>query len=203
MGVLCRYRVEGEERLFNAIKEGRGVILAFWHGRMLLPIYHFRSRGYVSLASRNRDGEYISRIATRLGYSVLRGSSHRGGREGFMAMTRELRKGRVVGIFPDGSTGPRYHLQDGVLQLARLTGAPVIPATHSASPSWQAKSWDRFMIMKPFSRGLILVGEPIHIPRSMYSEDEKEQYRLVIKQALIDIEQEADRRMADKSRETG
>ena len=79
-------------------------------------------------------------------------------------MTRELRKGRVVGIFPDGSTGPRYHLQDGVLQLARLTGAPVIPATHSASPSWQAKSWDRFMIMKPFSRGLILVGEPIHIP---------------------------------------
>ena len=192
LGVLCRYRVEGEERLFTASNEGKGVIAASWHGRMLLPIYHFRGRGISSLVSFHRDGEFITRVITRLGYIIRRGSPRKGGREGFFAMSKDLKAGMTVVIFCDGPTGPRHHLRDGVLQLARLSGAPIIPLSYSASPSWRVKSWDKFMILKPFSRGIIRLGEPIYIPRRIDSEEEIERFRRTIREALNDIEKEVD-----------
>jgi len=195
LGVLCRYKVEGEERLFTASNEGKGVILAFWHGRMLLPIYHFRGRGISALVSFHRDGEFIAHINSKLGYIIRRGSPRKGGREGFFAMSKDLRAGMTIAIFCDGPTGPRHHLHDGVLQLARLSGAPIIPVSYSASPSWQAKSWDRFMILKPFSRGIIRLGEPIYIPRRIGSEEEIERFRRSIRKALIDNEKDVDNLM--------
>lgn len=200
LGVLCRYRVEGEERLFTASNEGKGVIAASWHGRMLLPIYHFRGRGISSLVSFHRDGEFITRVIIRLGYIIRRGSPRKGGREGFFAMSKDLKAGRTVVIFCDGPTGPRHHLKDGVLQLARLSGAPIIPLSYSASPSWRVKSWDRFMILKPFSRGIIRLGEPIYIPRRIDSEEEIERFRRSIREALTDIEKDVDTSMGYDTR---
>ena len=197
-GVLCRYKIENEEHIFDAEKTGKGVILALWHGRMLLPIYHFRHQGMSSLASLHRDGEFIASIAKRLGYIVRRGSPRKGGREGFIAMSKDLKLGKRVAIFPDGPTGPRHHHRDGVLHLARISGAPIIPLSYSASPCWRARSWDKFMIMKPFSKGLILVGEPISVPRRIGTEEEVDKYRNTIRQALIDIEQEVDGRMKNE-----
>lgn len=194
-GFFCRYRIEGEEKFTEAHAEGKPVILAFWHGRMLLPIYHFRGRGYSSLVSLHRDGEMITRAATRLGHVIRRGSTREGGREGFMAMRRDLKNGLIVSVFPDGPTGPRHQLKDGVLQLARISGALIFPISSSVKPSWRARSWDRFMIIKPFSRGLILVGEPVNVPRQLKSRDEMDRYRTLIEQALNDVEREADRRM--------
>lgn len=196
LGVLCRYNVEGEERLFKAVSTGsNGVILAFWHGRMLLPIYHFRNRGITSLVSYHRDGEFITRVVARFGYIIRRGSPRRGGREGFLSMSRDLRTNRIVAIFPDGPTGPQHHLRDGVLHLARISGAPVFPVSFSARPAWRARSWDRFMVMKPFSRGIVIVGKPLIVPRRIDSVREIDRYRNMIKQALIDVEHEADARM--------
>ena len=198
LGILCRYRVEGGERLDNAIKSGQGLIIAAWHGRMLLPIYHLRNRDITSLVSFHRDGELITRVVTRLGYVIRRGSPRKGGREGFLTMSRDIREGRAVSIFPDGPTGPRYNLRDGVIHLSRMTGAPIFPLTYSARPCWRVKSWDRFMIMKPFSRGIILVGDPIAVPREVKSDEEFDRYRDLVIDAMISLEREADRRMGVK-----
>ena len=195
LGVLCRYRIVGEERLFESMKEGRAVIITQWHGRMLLPIYHFRNRGISSLVSLHRDGELITRVVTRLGYVIRRGSPREGGSEGFLSMSRDLKAGKTVSIFPDGPTGPRYNLRDGIIHLARISGAPIFPLSFSASSSWRVRSWDRFMIMKPFSRGIICVGEPVTVPRRIGSDEELAEYRQLIRQALIDVECEADRYM--------
>ena len=195
LGILCRYRIEGEERLLKAIDDGEGVIIAVWHGRMLLPIYHFRNRKFTSLVSLHRDGELITRVVTKLGYIIRRGSPREGGWEGFTAMCRDIRNGRVVSIFPDGPTGPRYNLKDGVIQLARITGASIFPMTFSAKSNWRAGSWDRFMIMKPFSRGIIMVGEPITIPRQLDNERNLEYYRKLVTETMIKLEKEADERM--------
>ena len=48
------------------------------------------------------------------------------------------------------------------------------------------------MIPKPFSRGIIRLGEPIYIPRRIGSEDEIERFRQSIREALIDIEKDVD-----------
>jgi hypothetical protein len=193
-GWSCRYYIEGEGKITQACEQGKPVILAFWHGRMLLPIYHFRNRGISSLASYNIDGEAIARVALKLGYVVRRGSPRKGGREGFFAMLKDLRNGLIVSVFPDGPTGPRHKVKDGVLQLARLSGALVFPISYSAEKHWLARSWDRFMIMKPHSRALIIVGDPLTIPRKL-TDDEVEEYRKKIENALTSIENEVDHRM--------
>ena len=195
LGALCRYDIIGEEHIKTAKSAGRGIILALWHGRMLLPIYHFRRQGVVSLVSYHRDGEFIARIVERLGYLIRRGSPREGGREGFHAMLRDLKDKRIVAIFPDGPTGPRYSVHDGILHLARLSGAPILPMSFAAKSCWRLGSWDRFMIMKPFSKGVVVFGEPMTVPRRMSTEGEIDEYRNRIRDILIEVESEADRRM--------
>jgi lysophospholipid acyltransferase (LPLAT)-like uncharacterized protein len=195
LGVLCFYKEEGSEHLTNAANAGNGVILTIWHGRMLLPIFHLRKRGIVSLVSLHMDGEIITRIVTRLGYVIRRGSPREGSREGFKAILQDLKEGRIVSMFPDGPTGPRHFVHDGVIHLARLTGAPIIPLLFSSQWNWRAKSWDKFMIMKPFSRAVLSFGEPVFIPRRFSETESLEGYRELIKQKLIAFEEKLDLRM--------
>lgn len=193
LGFLCRYEVNGQEHFERTRSEGKGLILTLWHGRMLLPVYYLRNRGIVSLVSHHIDGEIITRIVQRLGYVIRRGSPREGGMEGFREMLHDLKAGRVLSIFPDGPTGPRHSIRDGVIHLARLTGAPLVPLVFSAHPSWRAKSWDKYMIMKPFSKGLLQFGEPIYLPRKISREGGLDACREQIRQVMIDMEQALDR----------
>ncbi|MFH0765751.1 MAG: DUF374 domain-containing protein, partial [Calditrichota bacterium] len=140
VGRWCHYRVRGEDFFRQAEAMGKGVILTLWHGRMLIPVYHLRGRGITSLVSLSPDGEIIARIVERIGYIARRGSPKEGGREGFLALLRDLRENRVTSMFPDGPTGPRHSIHDGVIHLARMTQAPIVPMIYSANPCWQAKS---------------------------------------------------------------
>jgi hypothetical protein len=40
----------------------------------------------------------------------------------------------------------------GAAIAAQRTGVPIIPVRVDASRSWRLKSWDRFLIPKPFAR---------------------------------------------------
>lgn len=199
LGATCRYRVIGMERLTTVERGGKGAILALWHGRMLLPVYHLRGRSICALISLHRDGELIARIVQRLGYITRRGSPKEGGREGFAAMLRDLKAGRTIAIFPDGPTGPRHSVRDGVVHLARLSGLPVIPMSFSSRRAWRAGSWDRFTVMKPFSEAVILIGEPLTLPRRIESEIELARQRERIREALCAVELEADGHMGYSS----
>jgi lysophospholipid acyltransferase (LPLAT)-like uncharacterized protein len=93
----------------------------------------------------------------------VRGSSTRGGGEALRLLTRQLRRGREVVVVPDGPVGPREVLKSGVIALARLSGAPIVPMAVGASRHWQLRSWDEFRIPKPFARCVMRFGEPIRI----------------------------------------
>jgi len=117
------------------------------------------------MASRSRDGEIEARFLQRFGVEVVRGSTTRGGSEALRALVHALRRGREAVITPDGPRGPAYVVQPGIIALARLTGAPIIPLTFSAAPAWRLKSWDEFLIPKPFARGVVSFGPPLFVPR--------------------------------------
>jgi lysophospholipid acyltransferase (LPLAT)-like uncharacterized protein len=53
---------------------------------------------------------------------------------------------------------------------AQLTGFPLIPIEVGANRSWYLKSWDRFMIPKPFSRLRIRYAPPRWVPRDASAE---------------------------------
>lgn len=148
---------------------GGPFILAMWHSRILM-LDHLRPNGraMVCLISEHRDGQLISRIAT-LGSSgkirTVTGSTSRGSTKALRELMRYARAGDTLFITPDGPRGPSMRAQRGVVELARLTGLPVLPASVSSKWRTEYKSWDRMMVPYPFSQAAVRWGEPIHIDR--------------------------------------
>ena len=144
---------------------GERVILAFWHGRLLMMPFVYPGEPAAILISQHRDGEYIARIAERLGFTVVRGSATRGGSGAFKRMIQALRSGQNVAITPDGPKGPRARAKLGAVELARLSGAPLFPVAFSAYPARRLSSWDQFLIARPFARACYVWGEPLLVER--------------------------------------
>lgn len=140
------------------------VIAAFWHGRLLYPLrlmQVYRLRRVTVLVSRSRDGEWISQIARRFRVLPTRGSSHRGGGQGLLEMVRRVQEGYIACVTPDGPRGPRYRVQPGVVALAHKTGATIVPITYNAKWRKVMRSWDAFVLPMPFSRVVVIYGEPV------------------------------------------
>ncbi|KPK55849.1 MAG: hypothetical protein AMS21_13190 [Gemmatimonas sp. SG8_38_2] len=160
-----KFVVEGSEYQESTWTAGEPVVFITWHGRLLPLLYLYRGRGIVMLVSQHRDGEYLTRLGTKLGYDAVRGSSTRGGFPALRELVRKVRGGRSLAITPDGPQGPREKVKPGALQVARVTGAPVIPVMAGANRAWWVEGWDRFLIPKPFATVRVAIGEPLRIPR--------------------------------------
>lgn len=167
-------------------------ILCFWHGRILMMPYSWERRVPIHmLISRHRDGQLIARTVSHFGIDTIAGSSSKGGGAALRALVREIRRGACVGITPDGPRGPRMRASIGVAQVARLSGAAVIPAAFSSSPRRVLASWDRFLLALPFSRGVFVWGEPIRVARDA-DEASLEKARLAIEAGLNAVTRQAD-----------
>lgn len=143
------------------------------------------------MISEHRDGEMIAQVTHHMGFGAVRGSTTRGGTKALKALYRILKK-HDGAITPDGPRGPGFKVQGGVIITAQLSGCPILPITSSAYPRWQFKSWDRFIVPKPFSCCVIRFGSPLYVPRHI-SSDEFEKYRLILERRLNRITEEADR----------
>jgi lysophospholipid acyltransferase (LPLAT)-like uncharacterized protein len=151
-------------------------LVAFRHGEMLVPAYVWRRVPAAIMISEHGDGELIAQVVRRLGRHVaVRGSSTRGGARAFLEMVR--RQGEVGwAITPDGPRGPSGMVHDGVIQLAAEAGRAITPVAFDAASSWRLRSWDRFMIPRPFARVAGYLGQAIDVPREL---DRHERKRLV------------------------
>jgi lysophospholipid acyltransferase (LPLAT)-like uncharacterized protein len=144
-------------------RAGTPAIYATWHGRILLLPYLYGWRRACVLASPSRDGEIVARFVARFGLEPVRGSSSRGGAEALRLLLRALDRRRDVVVVPDGPRGPREMAKLGVVVLARLSGAPIVPIAIGVSAEWRLRSWDEFRIPKPFARCVLRFGDPIRI----------------------------------------
>ena len=133
LGMSMRMTVRGGEAADTFARDDRHFILAFWHGRQLMIPLAYRGREIHILISRHRDGELISRIMSRFGYHSVRGSSTRGGTAALRQLIKLGRSGVDIAITPDGPKGPRYVAQPGAIQIAKVTGLPILPLTFSCS----------------------------------------------------------------------
>jgi hypothetical protein len=149
---------------------GVPILFALWHGRMFLSIQAHRGEGIVTMASQSKDGEWIARWLQKNGYVVVRGSTTRGGSQALREMVRLVRSGRHAALTVDGPKGPPRVVAPGVVQLARLTGAWILPITSSCSRARFLASWDRYLVPYPFSKGVVAYGEPFPIPPDVSDE---------------------------------
>jgi lysophospholipid acyltransferase (LPLAT)-like uncharacterized protein len=130
---------------------GEAEVYVFWHRALLMAAYRYRNLGIHILISASFDGELIARIVQRLGFVPMRGSSSRGGAAGLLAITRARTAGRKVAITADGPRGPLYVAKDGAAAIAQRARSSASCFHLHPERAWQLKSWDRFLIPKPFS----------------------------------------------------
>ena len=175
--------------------EKRSVIVAFWHGRLLMvPVLfkRYKERRVYGLMSRHSDGEIISRSTQLLGYETIRGSTNKGGFSALRRMIRVLKDGSDLVLAPDGPNGPRYKVQRGIIDLSRLSGAPILPMAFSSSRRKIFKSWDAFLLPVPFSRGVFVWGEPVCVDDNV-DEDYLENKRRLLEERLMAVTNLADK----------
>ncbi len=203
--LTMRVRFVGRETADRLTAAGRPYIHAFWHGHLFLMPYSYHGSRIAILISAHHDGELIARTMHAFGHDSIRGSTTSGGASALRAAVRALRAGSDVGFTPDGPRGPRHRVQMGVIQAARMGGAPIVPVAFSASRRKVFGSWDGFMVPYPFSRGLFLYGEPLEVPAGAGPE-QMEEARRILEQRMVALTERAERLAAGEggaSREAG
>lgn len=163
LGRTWRIRVVNGEYLADLRRTGRPFIFSLWHGQLLPLLWHHRRQGVKVLISEHRDGELIARTAESLGYGLIRGSSTRGADRALISLVRELQAGNEVAITPDGPRGPPTTFAPGALVAAQRSGSFILPVAASADRAWRLRSWDRFMIPKPFARVTVAYATPTKV----------------------------------------
>jgi len=170
----CRVvKIEGEQYLDSLIQSNKPFIPVYWHQNHVYGAYlmlKLKKRGVNIgfLISPSADGDMSANIAKSWGTVAIRGSSTRTGakalRDLYLAITRDK-------ISPvntsDGPTGPIHIFKPGAIMLAQLTQCELVPISYAASKYWQLKSWDKFIIPKPFAKIVITVGKPVQVNKTL------------------------------------
>jgi lysophospholipid acyltransferase (LPLAT)-like uncharacterized protein len=125
-------------------------------------------------------------LIERAGYGTVRGSSSRKGVIALRQLVDTLAADGNVLVTPDGPRGPVYQASQGVLFLAHKSGSPVVPIHMEYSSSWRLKSWDRFVVPRPFATLRAIFGAPIHVPPIADSE-QFEVERLRLQNAMMSL----------------
>lgn len=168
--------------------QAKPLVFAFWHGTMLPLLWRHRREGVSVLISLHKDGEIIARICEALGFRTVRGSSTRGGGRALLGLVRELEGGYEVAVTPDGPKGPRHRFAPGALMAAQRAQVPIIPIGVHCARAWHLKSWDRFMIPKPFARVTVVYGAPEPVAGSTPREATEEVARFETIMARLEAE---------------
>lgn len=185
LGMTWRVRRVNHERVGELRGSGQRVIFALWHGDLLPLLWEHRRQGVAVVISEHRDGEIIAQIAERLGYATVRGSTSRGGGRALIGLIRAIQAGHDGAVTPDGPRGPAHVFAPGAAIAAQRTGAPLVMVRATASRAWRLKSWDRFLVPKPFATVRLSYGPIVPVNAATPREAADEAPRL---QAMLDTE---------------
>ena len=184
---------EHEEREREAVKKYGGSVYATWHQRMFYYLYDFGSRHVTMMISRSKDGEYANALGFRLGFLSVRGSGTRGGHDAMYALIEKIKGGgHTAGMMADGPKGPPRVLKMGSVKIARETGVPIIPVMYGAKRRIVLKSWDRYFLTVPFTKVVLLHGEPVFVPPGA-DEQECERIRRLVEDRMNEMADRCDR----------
>ncbi|MFO7603569.1 MAG: lysophospholipid acyltransferase family protein [Gammaproteobacteria bacterium] len=163
----CRVRtVIGAAHSEQLLQTGKPFIPCYWHQQHIFCSYYLfqlKKQGLKLgfLISPSADGEIAARVVESWGAQAIRGSATRTGAKAMRDMYHiVVKQGISPATTSDGPQGPAQKFKAGAVMLAQLTQAPMLPMACAASRAWYLKSWDRFMIPKPFSTVVIALGAP-------------------------------------------
>jgi hypothetical protein len=197
IGMTLRFEVIAEEGAIPATPSDKG-IFCFWHQCTLPCGWYFRKYHSSILISRSFDGELIARTLSLLGFDSVRGSSSRGGAAGLLALQRVMAKGFKAIFTADGPRGPIYQTKMGPVKLAQMTQEEIGSFYLLPERAWTLKSWDRFLIPKPFSKVIVSWSRPVAAPPA-----DADATTLEVKRQELNEAMERARRNAEQQLQSG
>lgn len=188
--LTLRYQINGNPGVSAPDIGPSPVIFALWHNRIFTmpPIWRRtggKGRKSVVLTSASKDGTTLATAMSMFGLGAIRGSSSRRAVSALIGMKKALREGFDVCVTPDGPRGPRYFVQPGIIKIAQSTGTEIIPIHIRYSAAWRLKTWDRFVIPKPFSQVSVTFDKPHRIPNEI-DDEAFESARIALEKCLAD-----------------
>jgi lysophospholipid acyltransferase (LPLAT)-like uncharacterized protein len=184
LGKTWRYSLEGTTFINPFVDRNKAVIYCFWHSHILPLAYIFRNVGVTAIVSASKDGDRATAVAQRWKHDTIRGSSSKNQVSVIRQCDRALRDNRGIVIIPDGPHGPRETVKPGAAMIALMTNTPVYPVFALPQKTWRLKSWDRFMIPKPFARITVRFGEPLLPSRFATGENRVERFSEQLQKAM-------------------
>ena len=150
-------------------KKKEPVIFCTWHNRLYCGPYLLPTDKLVinALQSSHSDGMMTDILFKLINMKIIYGSSKKKGVSAFIKMIKAIENGESIAITPDGPKGPKEIVKDGIIKLAQTTGAPIVPLFWKVKNHKLLNSWDNFIIPFPFSKGVYIFGEPIHVKRKV------------------------------------
>jgi lysophospholipid acyltransferase (LPLAT)-like uncharacterized protein len=172
--------------VYEAAKTGKPLILAMWHNRLTMTPYAARqikklhpNCNFIALASRHGDGQFVGKLIEKLGFTLVSGSTRHGRKSSrgidagsFKKIFDSLKDGWFLAITPDGPRGPNQKINGELINIARLSGAGILPSSYSTSHFKKLNTWDKFIIPLPFSTLCFCLDERItYVPKESSLED--------------------------------
>jgi lysophospholipid acyltransferase (LPLAT)-like uncharacterized protein len=190
IGLTWRFEVIAEDGVVPVVfgEKAGPEIYCFWHQCVLPCTLYFRRSNAVILISRSFDGELITRILKMFGFDAVRGSSSRGAREGLLGLKQVIESGRTAIFTADGPRGPIYRTKMGPIKLAQMTGAPIGAFHLEPEHAWTIRSWDRFLVPKPFTRIVVSWVQWTRVPADLADaeyEPKREELNAAIERARL------------------
>jgi len=127
-----------------------------WHNELFMSPQAYRrihrKQPASAIISSHFDGSLIAGTLQFLAIRPLRGSTKKRAKQVLLQAFKSIRSGEEILITPDGPRGPRHSMSDGAVGIALKSKLPIFIMNFTAEKYWQLKSWDRFVIPKPFTK---------------------------------------------------
>ena len=191
--MMASWRIRWDKTLEKSVVDGPA-IFCIWHNRLAVAIAVWKFivqpkwpvSGLTALVSASKDGAILAEVVENFGLKTVRGSSSRRGGQALLEASTCLEDNYHVAITPDGPRGPCYKVQPGIIQLAQLTGRPVVAVSSYLHNKYCFKSWDRFQLPLPFSRVDLRISRPIYVPRGA-GEAQREAIRQELERTMMGL----------------
>lgn len=146
-------------------------VYALWHQNLVGAIFSHIGERFTMVISESSDGELVAITCEKFGHIPARGSSTRGGKKALIEIVKNVRRGIPGALSVDGPKGPAKQVKPGVIEIARLAECPILPLSPYAKSFWTfEKSWDQFRVPKPFTKIVVVIGEPIYVDANLEKE---------------------------------
>ena len=157
-----KWNFHNQNVLKTADESNSPILICVWHGLFIFPLIYLK-KNYIKtkiVSSTHKDSRALARILKYYGFNLIKGSSSRGAKNVIKVMMKLFQNSTsMIAITNDGPKGPPRIAKPGAINLAYKLNAKIIFISGKSSSYWKLKTWDNFILPKPFASNHVYMKE--------------------------------------------